>query len=330
MTNLSQWQDLPYYAISQFYRCRFGGKVYKIPVSVAQTCPNREGLAGGKVCIFCDEWGSAAFPEYRHQTLAGQIEATRARLKRRFNSDNFLVYFQAYTTTFRRTMELRLQFAEALAFADVKGVVVGTRPDCLSDALFDLWNETEEKGKFVGVELGVQSFDDEHLMWMNRGHKQETSLRAIEKIRNKTKVDLGIHLIFGLPGETREKIVSTARKVNALPIDNVKLHNLHVLKNTPLEEMWRRGEFVPITREEYIKRVVLFLEYLCPRIAVHRLAAVASRHDELVAPHWARSKMETYQLILDEFKIQSTYQGRMVLDPIQASIQKKGDVEIST
>jgi radical SAM protein (TIGR01212 family) len=309
MSLAPQWQGLPYHAISQFYRHRFGGRVYKIPVSISETCPNREGLGGGKICIFCDQWGSAAFPEYSQEPLRRQIEETRTRLQRRFNGEMFLVYFQAYTTTFSRTSHLREQFKTAFSFPDVKGVVVGTRPDCISDAVLDLWNETTGSGRFVGVELGVQSFDEKQLVWMQRGHTGKRAIDSILRIKEKTQVDLGIHLIFGLPGETDDQVIATARLVNSLPINNVKIHNLHVLRNTPLEKIWNDGQFIPLSRESYIRRTILFLEHLRPELSVHRLAAVASRHDELVAPAWASSKMETYQMFLDEFRRQETFQG---------------------
>lgn len=234
MSNPHDWQGLPYNAISCFYRKTFGQRVYKIPVSVAETCPNREGIRGMKTCIFCDQWGSAAFPEYREDSLRQQIEQTRERIRRRFNGNSFLVYFQSYTTTFGRASLLREQFAVSLSYPEIKGVVVGTRPDCLSSAMLDLWKDTTEAGHFVGVELGVQSFDDSQLEWMRRGHDTKKSIEAIFKIREKAPlVNLGIHLMFGLPGESDSSIVETAQRVNSLPLDNVKLHNLHVLKNTP-------------------------------------------------------------------------------------------------
>ena len=263
-----------------------------------------------KTCVFCDQWGSAAFPEYREEELKQQIEQTRARLQRRFNGDTYLVYFQAYTTTFSRASNLREQFKVALAFPDVKGVVIGTRPDCISKAVLQLWRETREQGHFVGVELGVQTFSDLQLQWMQRGHSVQKSIDAIFKIKQETDVDLGIHLMFGLPGETQEQIVQTAQLINQLPIDNVKIHNLHVLRGTPLAEQFASGQFVPIERQEYLRRVVLFLEHLKPTIAVHRLVAVASRHDELVAPDWVKGKMENYQLAIDEFTKQESHQGK--------------------
>ncbi|MCC7403404.1 MAG: TIGR01212 family radical SAM protein [Bdellovibrionales bacterium] len=311
MSSWQQWQGLPYYAISCFYREAFGTRVYKIPVSLADSCPNREGIRGMQTCNFCDEWGSAAFPEFRAEDLATQIEQTRARIQRRFNGAAYLVYFQAYTTTFAKSSRLREQFQVALSYSDVKGVVVGTRPDCLSPAVLDLWQETLAQGHFVGIELGVQSLVERHLTWMRRGHSAAKAIEAIQRIKSRMPINLGIHLMFGLPGETDEEIIQTADQINQLPIDNVKLHNLHVIKGTPLADEFLRGDFVPIERDDYIRRVVLFLERLNPKIAVHRLTAVASRHEELLAPAWARSKMESYQMTLDEFARLGTFQGRL-------------------
>lgn len=311
MSIVTHWNGFPYYPISQFYKNKFGEKVYKVPISVAQTCPNREGLKGMKVCNFCDVWGSAAFPEFRDLEIKNQIIVTKDRMGKRFNANKFLVYFQAYTNTFSKTSQLKKQFDIASEFDDVLGFVVGTRPDCLSQAVFELWNEYLDKGYFLSVELGVQSFDEKQLLWMDRGHTAELSVKAVERIRkNSPKVDLGIHLMFGLPGETDEDIIMAAKKCSELPIDNVKIHNLHVLKNTTLEEDFNAGEFKPISREEYTRHAGLFLQHLRPGIAVHRLAAVASRHEELVAPEWAKSKLDNYQYILDYMKDNSLYQGQ--------------------
>lgn len=272
-----------------------------------------------KTCNFCDAWGSAAYPDVREQDLKDQILNNKMRVQSRAKASKFLVYFQAYTNTFSKTERLRQQFSVASEFEDVVGFVVGTRPDCLSDNVFDLWNEYGEK-KYLAVELGVQTFDEDQLIWMRRGHTAKKSMQAIERIARKCpRLSLGIHLMFGLKSETDEQIVETAKLVSTLPIDNVKLHNLHVLKDTPLEEEFLRGEFWPISREDYARRVVLFLENLRPDIAVHRLAALASRHDELVAPAWAKMKMENYQFILDEFSRRATFQGSQCISVAEFS-----------
>jgi len=306
------WDGKPYFPISQVYKKRFGGKVVKVPVSIAEDCPNRRGLKGMKTCIFCDQWGSFAYPESRENDLKAQIEDHRARVGKRFGASKFLVYFQAYTTTFTQLERLKKGFELALSYDDVVGIVVGTRPDCLSAAVIDYWRQTAEK-TYLAVEFGVQSFSDEQLLWMRRGHTRLQSIKGIERVaREAPQVDLGIHLIFGWPTETDQQIVETAKICNDLPISNVKLHNLHVLAKTPLEEMYKNGEFKPIDLELYTHRVGLFLEHLSPRIAVHRLAALSSRFEELIAPEWTRHKMKTFQTILDQLRSQGVVQGRLI------------------
>jgi radical SAM protein (TIGR01212 family) len=303
---------LPYYPISRFYKERFGAKVYKISVAVADTCPNREGLKGMQTCNFCDQWGSAAYSQNLEKDLRQQIEDIREILREKRGADKFLVYFQAYTTTFSKVSRLREQFEIALSYPDVVGLVVGTRPDCVSQAFLDLCNETKAR-TFISVEMGVQSFDEPTLKWMRRGHTAEASVKAIERLaRECPGVDLGIHLIFGSPGETDERILDCARRTNALPIHNVKLHHLHVLKNTPLAEEYAAGLFKPVEQEEYFRRCCLFLQNLRADVAVHRLVALSSRWDELVAPAWSTYKMENYQAMLAFMHRHGAYQGQNV------------------
>jgi radical SAM protein (TIGR01212 family) len=307
---LSRWNGKPYFPISQVYRERFGSKVVKIPVSVADDCPNRRGLKGMQTCIFCDVHGSFAYPESQKDELSEQIINHRAKISARFNASQFLIYFQAYTTTFTQLARLKAGFETALSFSDVKGLVVGTRPDTLSTAVLKSWREYAER-TFMAVELGVQSFDDDQLTWMRRGHTAAQAIKGVERVAKESGVDVGIHLIFGWPTDTDEKIIGAAKLCNELPITNVKLHNLHVLKNTPLEQIYAAGEFAPADLEQYARSVAVFLEHLDPRIAVHRLAALSSRWDELIAPDWTRHKMKSYQGIIDQINKLGTWQGRL-------------------
>lgn len=302
------WHGKPYFPISQSYRERFGAKVVKVPVAMAESCPNREGLKGMKTCIFCDEHGSFAYPQTQGLELTEQILQHREKVAKRFNAARFLIYFQAYTTTFSQLARLKEGFATALSFSDVAGIVVGTRPDTLSAALLEFWQESAKK-TFVGIELGVQSFSDEKLLWMRRGHTAVQAIKGIDRVAS-FGLDVGVHLIFGFPGETDKEIIETARLCNQLPISNVKLHNLHVLRNTPLHELYQQNEFMPIELEAYADRVGLFLDHLSPQIAVHRLAALSSTWDELIAPTWVRHKMKSYQAVIDRLNSCGHWQGR--------------------
>lgn len=303
-----------YHPISRFYLERFGGPTQKVPVAVVDTCPNRLGLRGMRTCSFCDVWGSAAYNETMKLELAEQIQSVirivQPRRKLAQNHLRYLVYFQAYTNSFAKVQTLRGHFETALQVPGVCGIVVGTRPDCLSQGVLELWQHFHERA-FVGVELGVQSFDEESLRFLRRGHTARDSFKAIERIRRHTTVDLGIHLIFGLPEETDESIVRLAGLVSGLDIDNVKLHNLHVLKNTELELWYKQKLFTPISLEDYKRRVCLFLQHLHPRIAVHRLVATASRWDELVAPDWAKDRMRSHQAVIDELNARDAFQGQL-------------------
>ncbi len=302
---------IPYYPISRFYKERFGQKVYKISVAVADTCPNREGLRGMQTCNFCDQWGSAAYAGNLEKPLSEQIEKVREILRTKRGAEKFLVYFQAYTSTFSKVSKLREQVELALSYKDVVGVVIGTRPDCVSAAFLELCQDMSAR-TFVAVEMGVQSFDEDILKFMRRGHTAVQSIAALEKIHKACpNVNLGIHLIFGSPGETTEMVRATAETCNSLPIHNVKLHHLHVLKNTPLAEEYARGEFVPLEREAYFRRCMIFLQHLRPDIAVHRLSALSPRWDELVAPAWTSYKMETYQGMLKYMKDHQAHQGQL-------------------
>ncbi|MGE0764062.1 MAG: TIGR01212 family radical SAM protein [Bdellovibrionales bacterium] len=310
-TGTTDWQGLPYFPISQFYKERFGERVRKISVSVAETCPNREGLRGMKTCNFCDAWGSAAHPEKSDLDVAEQIRQVRDLMRQHYPAKKFLVYFQAYTTTFAKTAELRRQFEIAFSFTDVIGAVVGTRPDCISDAVLDLWREYSER-YYLSVEMGVQSFSEEQLIWMRRGHTAKRSIDAIHWIKRVVpKVDLSIHLMFGLPGESEQDVLAAAEQCNQLPIDSVKLHNLHVLRNTPLADDYAAGLFQPVGKEAYFHRCKLFLQHLDPRIAVHRLAALSNKPGELVAPVWTSYKMRTYQEFLSYMREQKAHQGQL-------------------
>ncbi len=267
-----------------------------------------------QTCIFCDEHGSFAYPESQGLAVREQIIKHRQKITERFNATRFLVYFQAYTTTFTQLGRLQEAIEAALEFDDVVGLVFGTRPDTVSEAVLRTWRDLKERTD-VSVELGVQSFDDEQLRWMRRGHTAAAAIKGIERVAA-SGIDTGVHLIFGWPTENDKQIIETAVLCNQLPITNVKLHNLHVLKKTPLETLYNEGKFQPPDLEAYAHRVGLFLEHLRPEIAVHRLAALSSRWDELIAPDWTRHKMKSYQGILDHLNRNESFQSKRFTVPL--------------
>lgn len=303
------WGGLPYNTIAEHYQSVFGEKVYKIPVSIVDDCPNRRGLKGMQTCIFCDAWGSAAHSESLQMDLKKQIETYQAAITKRYKAKKFLVYFQAYTNTFTKLSLLRQSFDAALSSPQVVGIVIGTRPDCLSLSVLRLWKEYSEK-TYVAVEFGVQSFFNDQLEFLRRGHTAEQSIEAIHKVAELKTITLGAHLILGQPQETAEHILRTAEILNTLPLHNIKLHHLHVLKNTPLEILYQQGQFTPIDLETYASRLQMLLENISPHFYLHRLAAYAPRWEELVAPEWTANKMGTHQFIIDFLRTQKSFQSK--------------------
>ena len=302
------WDDKPYFPISSYYKQTFGEKVYKITVSIAKTCPHRLKQDDLKGCIFCDEWGSAGHHLMKIGTLKEQIITNREKLSKRYRVKKFLVYFQPYTNTYTDLDELIKNIELSIQQEQIAGIVIGTRPDCLPEELFPVLKKLSQK-TFVSIELGIQSFSDKHLVFLNRRHTVSDSVDAIKNLKEKSGVNVGIHLMFGLPDESEDFIIETAHKINQLAVDNVKLHNLHVLTNTPLEKMYLKGSFKPIELEPYAEKVITFLKHLSPEIAVQRLAAVAARWDELVAPRWTKERMRPSQYIQSEMKKNNFYQG---------------------
>ncbi len=303
--------SFPYYPISEHYIKTFGQKVYKIPIVTVNTCPNRMGLKNMKPCVFCDEWGSAAHEEAFQLNLIEQIQKYRQRISNNVNAFKFLIYFQAYTSTFTKIKAFNNQITQALQFPDVVGIVIGTRPDCISSAALNIFEYYSTKTYF-SVEIGVQSIFDHHLSFLQRGHQHKSTKIALKKLSEFEKLNIGIHLIFGLPNETDNEIIQTAQWINSMPIHNVKLHNLHVLKNTPLAELFSKKLFKPLELDEYTYRVSLFLQHLSPQVAVHRLSAIAARQNELIAPQWTKEKMMVYQHILNYLNSNQIIQGQFM------------------
>ncbi len=304
---------LRYRPISQHYRAYFGEKVQKIGLIVSHTCPNRLGINGMQVCSFCDVWGSSANEAMRHQSITRQIQGQKARLSKRYKAKRFLAYMQAYTTTFARVSRVERWCKTALEQDGVLGVVLGSRPDCLPKPML-LMLQGLARQTYVSVELGLQSVDDGQLAFLRRGHSAANALDALKRLADCNNLHHGAHLIFGFPNESaqswHELLEYTIECLRAHNVHNVKLHNLHVLKNTALAERYAKGRFVPISLPDYAMRIVHFLNHLPQHVFVHRLNAVASRWAELLAPDWAREKMRPMQTILNTLAIHNAWQGK--------------------
>ena len=268
---------------------RYGERVHKLSLHAGFTCPNRDGSKGIGGCTFCNN--SSFGPNARREPdIAEQIARGRAVIRKRTGARRFIAYFQTYTNTYADLAYLRSQYEQALAEPDVIGLSVGTRPDCVPEAVLDLLCEYQQRGYEVWLELGLQSAFDATLARVNRGHGF-AEYRATLLAARARGLRVCTHLIVGLPGEGMEHALHTLEQVLALGVDGLKLHPLHVVKGTALANEWRRGEYQPLEQEGYIAIASELIRRTPPEVVFHRVTATASR-ELLLAPDWCHKKWD--------------------------------------
>jgi radical SAM protein (TIGR01212 family) len=294
-----------YNAFSEELKRVFGCRVHRISVDAGFTCPNRDGTVGTGGCIYCGAEGSGSFGIARGLPVAAQIEEGKEVMVRKYKARKFIAYFQPYSNTYAPVERLRALYDEALAVPDVVGLIVGTRPDCLPPPTLDLLAEYAQRTWFW-LELGLQSPVERTLRTINRGHGLASFVAAAEQCKARG-IRVCAHVILGLPGESREEMLATAGILNGLGVDGVKLHLLHVMKGTPLAEMYGRGEIGVMDRDDYVGLVCDFLERLAPEISVQRLTGDGGR--DLIAPLWSQAKFEVLNAINNELAWRGSFQG---------------------
>jgi radical SAM protein (TIGR01212 family) len=299
---------LPYRAYSQYLRERFGECVYRICLDAGFGCPNRDGTIGRGGCVYCQDrgsWGGGGRP----RPLEEQIRIEKERVRTRYGARLFIAYFQAHTNTHAPAPTLRKIYDAAVeGDREIVGLAIGTRPDCIDREKLELIASYRNGNREVWIEYGLQSAHDETLELIGRGHDVQSFTDAVQLTR---EYGIGVfaHLIIGLPGEGRSRLLETAEYLAGLPIDGVKLHNLNIIRGTPLEEWMREGRISPLPLEEYAERVVDFLERTSPDVVVARLTADTAP-GLLIAPLWSLDKGEALRRIRQTFDRRSTYQGR--------------------
>jgi len=295
-----------------YLRKRFGCRVSKVNVDAGFTCPNRDGSRGLGGCIYCDNSSFSPGATQPQIPLEEQMAAGMAYHRQRLGSEKFIIYFQKFTNTYDSVERLQELYARALNHPDVVGISVGTRPDSLSDATAALLTEIA-RSRYVCLELGLQSMDDDILARINRGHTVAEYIATAKKVSGRG-FDLCTHLIYGFPGEPRANLLQSVSLLAALGVNSVKLHQLHAVQGTRLAELYRQGQFVPLAREEYIAAAADFLELLPPSITVQRLygsAPLAIR----VAPEWNLKNNQMWYAILNELKQRGSWQGKRSGNP---------------
>lgn len=300
----------PYNDFGKFLRTVFPYKVQKISINAGFTCPNRDGSKGWGGCTYCNN--QTFSPEYCHteKSVAEQLEEGIRFFSRKYPEMKYLAYFQAYTNTYDKLESLKKKYEEALSCPDVVGLIVGTRPDCMPDELLDYFSELAKK-KFVMIEYGVESTSNHTLARINRGHTYQESETAIRRTAERG-IHTGVHLILGLPGESRQEILRHAGRISELPITTLKLHQLQLIRNTRMAKEYadHPEEFHLYTADEYIDLVIDFIEKTNPSIVIERFVSQSPK-ELLIAPDWGLKNFEFTSKVNKRLAERNTWQGRL-------------------
>lgn len=302
-----KWLDKPFFSLNAKLSKQFGEKVYKLSLDGGMTCPNRDGKIDTRGCIFCSAEGSGDFAADSSLSITDQIEQQKQAIQKKRPVTKFIAYFQAYTNTYGDIDRLRFVFTEAISHPDVVALSIGTRPDCLGEEVLALLNELNQQ-KPTWVELGLQTIHPKTASYIRRGYDLVCFENAVSSLRN-INIDIIVHIILGLPGETCEDTLATISYLNALPIAGIKLQLLHVLRNTDLATDFANNQFNILSKEEYLNLLIKCLEHLSPEIVIHRLTGDGPK-SLLIAPTWSSSKRTVLNDLLGEMRKRNTWQGK--------------------
>lgn len=278
----------------------------KISVDAGLTCPNRDGTVGTGGCIYCNERGSGTGAAKWGLSIREQLERGKACLARRYHAGKFLAYFQSFSNTYGTLPLLRRLYEEALSVEDVVGLSIGTRPDCIADEVLDYLEELS-RAHLIWLEYGLQSASDVTLARINRGHTVSAFVDAVQRTRSR-KLPICAHVILGLPGESRQDMIATARFLSSQDIQGVKVHLLYIIRGTMLERWHQEERIRCLDAEEYTALVAEFLTYLPTHVIIQRLTG-DPHPGELVAPAWALAKHQNLKAIHDYMDSHGLYQG---------------------
>lgn len=297
---------LPYRDLNSYLRQRFGARVQKITLDAGLTCPNRDGRVGTGGCLYCNARGSGTGAWSRGLGLGEQLAGGIARLSRRYRAAKFIAYFQSFSNTYAPPEKLQARYETALAFPQVVGLSIGTRPDCLEDAVLDLLAGYARE-RLVWLELGLQSAHDATLARLNRGHDVACFTDAVARAAARG-LEVVAHVVLGLPGEGPREMAATAAYLSRLPLQGVKIHLLYVIKGSGLARLYDAGEYQCLTEDRYVSLAVDFVELLPPHLVIHRLTG-DPHPEELLAPAWCLDKARVLRRLREEFARRGSRQG---------------------
>lgn len=308
-SNFNQSRYLNY---NQVLKNEFSERIQKISINAGFTCPNRDGLKGYGGCTYCNN--QTFRPGYCEpvKSVSQQVKEGIAFFQHKYEAQYYLAYFQSYTNTYDKIEKLKVLYEEALSHPKIKGIVIGTRPDCVNEELLNYFAELS-KQTYVMIEYGIESTNDETLRFINRGHDYACAVEAIQATAAKG-LRTGAHLILGLPKESREEILEHAEKLSQLPLTALKLHQLQLVRKTVMANQYAENPewFSLFTAEEYIDLVVDFLEQLNPDIAIERFVSQSPK-ELLIAPDWGLKNFEFTAKIEKRLEQRDTWQGKLFL-----------------
>lgn len=317
----NHWKDKErFYSFNYFLKEKFPFKVYKIPIHAGFTCPNMDGKLGTGGCVYCANESFSPNVRKQYIPINEQVENGKNFLRKRYGAEKFIAYFQSFSNTYADVKVLKDKYEQALTGDDVIGISIGTRSDCVSDEILDLI-KGYTRDYHVWIEYGLQSSHDHTLERINRGHKYKSCEDAVIRTKG-LGIFICLHVILGLPDESSEDMMETARRVSSLGVDGLKIHHLYVAKNTALAEDYFKGQVKTLTLEQYVPLVADFLEYISPDVTIQRL--MGDIHGEtLISPIWSENKSKIIELISSELKRRGSFQGT------KSELESKLDAQLS-
>ena len=295
-----------YYTLDYYYKKTFGSKVFKVSLNQNCTCPNIDGTKGINGCIYCKH-GGASFGGDKNKDIITQFNEVKEMMLKKWPNAKYIAYFQTGTNTYCSIDKLKKNCEDVLKQKDVIGINIATRCDAINTECLDYLTELDKK-TFLTIELGLQTIHEKTSILINRGHTLEEFEKMVKKLKERN-LKVVVHIINGLPYETKEMMLETAKYLNKLNIDGIKIHMLHILKGTKLEEMYQKEKFHVLTKEEYIDIVVSQLELLKEDIVIHRITGDPDKN-ELIEPTWLIKKFCVLNGIDKEQKKRDSYQGK--------------------
>ena len=296
-----------YHTLNYYYKNRYGKKTFKVSLNGNFSCPNKE--KDGHGCIFCSRLGSGDFAGNKELDLVTQFNEVKEIMENKWPDSYYIGYFQANTNTYAPLNELKEKYETILSLPNVVGLNIATRSDAISKECYDYLEELSKRTDLI-VEIGLQSIHEKTLKFINRGHDLQNFEDCIKELKRRN-IKVVVHIINGLPNETKEDMVETVKYLNQLKIDGIKIHMLHIIKDTDLADYYQGHPFHVLTKEEYIDIVIAQLEQLSPEVVIHRITGDPKKED-LIEPTWLLKKFVVLNDIDKEMKKRNTWQGKSI------------------